>query len=192
MRTNPRSLLFGAVAISAVSLLVTRIVADDKEVVAARQGTIDLAKLIETGKGADNLVAALRKQRRAVPVIMQAFKPRAENGIGVGSPGPKDGIEVKVVSLGKVLQRPNKLADEKADLVRMGYVAAAIAEVLPGSAPPVARGGKGRKEWEQYAGEMKGAALRLVAAAKRGKPDEVRAASKALHMACNTCHESFR
>src|ERR1700722_3993288 len=74
--------------------------------------------------------AALKKEAAAISAkdellpIMWAFKPQAQGGLGAGQ-----GIELKLISLGKKPLPAKDLTGQAADLKRMAEVTRGIAEV---------------------------------------------------------------
>jgi cytochrome c556 len=113
---------------------------------------------------------------------------------GVGKkPGAvqPDGIEAKVQNLAKPKSQ-KQIDQESADLVDMAYRIAAIAEIAHAKPPEKEDAKKKKKDWMEWSGDMKKAAVQLADAAKTKKPAEVKTAAAKLNTACNACHGVFR
>jgi hypothetical protein len=126
--------------------------------------------------------------------VMQAFKPRAKGGLGVG-PTPDtikpDGIELKFIALGKMKAIPAAaLGKEGPDIAKAADVTKAIAGVTLLYAEK--EGKKAPTKWKQFAEDMQKAAGDLSAAAKKGDPAAVKTAIGKLNASCNDCHADFR
>src|SRR5438132_447799 len=114
--------------------------------------------------------------------VMHLMSKRDPGGkakvFGVGKkPGAvqPDGIEAKVQNMGKL--KPQKQIDqESADLVEMAYRIAAVAEVAHAKPPEKEDAKKKKKDWMEWSGDMRKAALELAAAAKAKKPADVKTA----------------
>jgi len=167
---------------------------DDKEIKKAQKDVLDLAKLVEQGKESEvaGKAATIKKSYEDLNTVMHVYKPSPKGGIGFGKPAAGDGIELKVIALGKRALPPATLKKEKDDLVKMAYINIAMAEVAAQYAPAKPKGGKGAKEWKQYASDQKKASLELIKAAQAGDPAKVKAAANNINNACNNCHSDFR
>lgn len=127
--------------------------------------------------------------------VMHLMSLRRSKGLGVGAkPGAitPDGIEAKIMELGKRPLPAAKLTAESSDLTRMAYVAAAIGEVAHAKPPAKDEGKKKKADWVKWSGDMRDAALKLADATKAKNPMEVKAAATKLYSSCTTCHEVFR
>lgn len=127
--------------------------------------------------------------------VMQAFKPRAKGGLGIG-PTPDsikpDGIEMKFLDLGKKkpMAKPD-LAKQAKDIAKAAELTKAVADVtLLYSDKDAAK--KSPTKWKQYAENMQKAAAELAEAAKKGDPDGVKKAVGKVNASCNDCHADFR
>jgi soluble cytochrome b562 len=192
-----RAVAFGSMMllVALVSGPAVRAADDDKEIKKAQQDVLDLAKKIAEGqdKNAGQQAGAIKKKYEELNTVMHIYKPSPKGGIGTGlEPKAGDGIELKIISLGKRALQPATMAKEKELLVKMGYINVAMAEITTHYAPAKPKGGKGAKEWKQYSDDMKKASLDLIKAAKAGKPADVKTAANNLNNACNNCHSDFR
>jgi len=198
MSRHARALIFGSTLMLVIGLLTqsttTRADAEeDKAIKEAQEDTIELAKAIEAGKDTKAITARMKKKYDELNTIMQVFKPSTKKGLGtgIGGKGPGDGIEAKIIKLGKSAPRAEDLAKQKAALIKMAYINLAIAEVAK-HYPPKPKGGKGPKEWNQHNAEMKKSAQDLIDAIKSGDPKKVKEVAQNLNSSCNNCHTDFR
>jgi cytochrome c556 len=140
--------------------------------------------------------AALKKEAAAISTkdellpIMWAFKPREKGGLGVGAKG--EGIELKLISLGKKVLPAKDLSAQGADLKRMAEVTRGIAEVTPSYAGKFTKTPAEAKQWKGYAEDMKKASTDLIAAVKANNGKSIKDVTNHLNASCNDCHEKFR
>jgi hypothetical protein len=189
-------LTFAPALMLALGLLAGRPVVradDDEETKAikeAQKDTLELSKAIEGGKDGKDIVARMKKKYDDLNTIMQAYKPSTKKGIGVGPKGAGDGIEAKLISLSKRANAAT-ISKQKADLIKMGYINLAIAEVTK-LYPPKPKGGKGNKEWQEHTAAMKKASQEFIEAVKSGDAKKVKEAANNVNSSCNNCHSDFR
>jgi hypothetical protein len=128
--------------------------------------------------------------------IMGLFRLRAKKGLGLGeTPGAikPDGIEAKIINLGKHAPKPAEMSQESQALARAGYVAAAIAMATEGKCPVERKQGeKDPEKWRGWMEDMRKSAVDFAAAAEAGRPADVKAAATRLNASCNNCHAAFR
>ncbi len=186
-----RGLVFG-LGLLAIGLTTARALddKDDKEVKAAQKDVLDLCKEIAGGKNVSSRAAEIKKKYEDLNTVMHAYKPKAKGGIGFGS-NPKDGIETKVISLGKRVPA-GSLDKEGPELIRMANINIAIAEIAKHYAPAKPKGGKGKKDWETHLADQKKESQDLIKAVKAKDYKAVKAAANNLNNACNNCHSDFR
>jgi cytochrome c556 len=166
---------------------------DAKEVKKAQQDILDLAKKIADGKDVSKEAAEVKKKYEELNTVMHAYKPSPKGGIGTGlDPKAGDGIEIKVINLGKRALTSAALAKEKGALVKVAYINAAIADITHAYAPTKPKGGKGAKEWKQFCDDMKKASLDLAKAVEAGDTAKIKTAANNLNNSCNNCHSDFR
>ncbi|MFO0879980.1 MAG: cytochrome c [Gemmataceae bacterium] len=166
---------------------------DAKEVKKAQQDILDLAKKVADGKDVSKEAADIKKKYEELNTVMHAYKPSTKGGIGTGlEPKAGDGIEIKVINLGKRALTSAALAKEKEALVKVAYINAAIADITHAYAPAKPKGGKGAKEWKQFCEEMKKSSLDLAKAVEAGDTAKIKAAANNLNNSCNNCHSDFR
>jgi cytochrome c556 len=167
---------------------------DNKEIKEAQKDVLELTKLISAGKEkeADAKAAAIKKKYEELNTVMHVYKPSPKGGIGYGKAGPGDGIELKIINMGKRNVPAATLQKEKADLIKLAYINAAMAMVADHYAPTKPKGGKGAKEWKQYSADQKKAAMDMIKAIQAGNAADVKAAANNMNNACNNCHADFR
>jgi hypothetical protein len=161
----------------------------DREVKEAKKEIVELSKLVEKGKDISTRAAALGKKVDDVESIMWCFKAKAKGGIGAGKTSADQNIEVKIIRLSMRPLTGEQLANEKADLIRIATISAAVAEVTTHYAPDRrVQHGAARKEWLKRTSEMKKFSLELLAAVKAGEPRKVKQAAAKLNDSCYPCH----
>jgi hypothetical protein len=190
-----RAVAFGSMLLLAVALLGggDARAAADEETKKAQADILDLAKKIADGKNVAAETAAIKKKYEELLTLMHAYKPSPKGGIGTGlEPKAGDGIEIKIINLGKRVLQPATLKKEEQVLTKIGYINAALADITAHYAPAKPKAGKGAKEWKQYCSDMKEASLELVKAAKASDAKQVKTAAIKLNDSCNNCHSDFR
>jgi soluble cytochrome b562 len=166
---------------------------EDKEVKEAQKAVLDLCKDVAGGKAAkdvDAKAAKIKKKYEELNTVMHIYKPRDKGGIGYGKTG--QGIELKIIDLGKRKVAAASLDKEKDELVKMANINIAMAAIAKHYAPAKPKGGKGKKDWEGHTDDMRKAAEELRKAAKDGKADQIKKAANDLNNSCNNCHTDFR
>src|SRR5947209_7069918 len=139
--------------------------------------------------------AALAKKVSEIDEVMNVFKLRKKKGLGVGQKAgavTPDGIEQKLIVLGRDAPPQAQLDREAASLEKMAYVAAAVAEFALAKPPEKDMGKKTRKEWTHLSTEMRQASVQLAEAVKTKNSTSVRLAADKLNTTCNTCHSIFK
>src|SRR5262249_29943710 len=114
---------------------------------------------------------------------------------GVGDvPGKitPDGIEAKIMGLGRKAPPAKTLENESPALVKMAYRVAAISKVAQTKVPEKDEGMKKRKDWIEWSQSMETTAKELAEAAKGKDPSKVKTAAAKLNSNCNNCHGTFR
>lgn len=132
-------------------------------------------------------------------VVMALFKLRSKKGLGIGDkPGAvkPDGIEAMILDLDNKKLKPGvvkALKTNAADIERMAYITAAIAEVAIHKCPVEKKQkDKDPKDWKRWSEEMRDASLELAEAIKANKPKEIATAGQKLQGTCVSCHGPFR
>lgn len=139
---------------------------------------------------ADKDAAALAKSKD-LDEVMDLFKKRDKGGIGVGSKkdvAVPDGIEVKLVALGRDAPSAGALKKEGEALEEMGYVIAAVAKVAKLKPAPKSKSA----EWNSWCDDMAANAVKLSAAAKGQVAADVKTLAKKINDSCNACHSKYR
>jgi hypothetical protein len=167
---------------------------DDKELVAAIN---KIADALEKGDkaGATKMAQGLAKKLEDLEGVMALFKPRSKKGLGVG---PKagiivpDGIEIKLLAIGRDAPSAATLTKEADALARMAYITGAIGEVAAAKGWDRDQGKKTKKNWALFSKEMMEAVPKFAEAAKSKSPNEVKTAAHRLGETCTRCHEIFK
>jgi hypothetical protein len=158
-----------------------------------KDSVLKIADAIKNGDtaGSDKQAAGLAKKIEDLADLMELFKKRDKGGIGVGLKAGvaiPDGIETKLVAMGRDAPSPATLKKEGAALEEMGYVIAAMAKIA--KAKPVAK--VKAKEWNGWCDDMTAAGLKLSAAAKSQGAADLKAAAGKINATCNACHSTYR
>lgn len=195
MKSWARTLAFGTaflVVVAAMTSTTSANAFDEKDQKEAQKAIHELAKLLADGKDGAAKSAEVKKKFEDLEPIMHSYKPSPKGGIGYGMAGPGDSIEQKIINMGKRTTAAATLKKEQADLVKMAYINAAIADIAVHYAPAKPKNGKGAKEWKQFCADQKTASLELVKAVQAGSSEKVKAAATKMNDACNNCHADFR
>jgi len=168
--------------------------ADDEkeETKAAQKAIVELAKDADSGNVDAKKAAEIKKKYEDLLTVMNIYKPRDKGGLGVGPAGKGDGIELKLIALGKKAPSKMSLEKEQKDLMMMARVNLAMSEITKHYAPTKPKGGKGAKEWNEYNSEMKKATMQFIEAVKKTDGPSVKKAAENINNACNSCHTDFR
>jgi hypothetical protein len=164
--------------------------ADDDEQKATKEAQVALIKLMDTmnnGGAAKDQAEAIHKKFDDLKPVMNVFKPRAKGGLGVGPPSKGDGIELKIISLGKKVLAKGEASKQKDDLIKVAMVSKAVAEVADLYPPK-----KDVDKWKKYDEEMRKGADELIQTAKSGDPKSIKNAANNLNASCTNCHSDFR
>jgi hypothetical protein len=141
--------------------------------------------------GAEKEAAALAKKVDSLDELMELFKKRDKNGLGVGpKPGvvTPDGIEIKLVTMGRDAPTATALKKEAEALEEMGYAIAAMGAITKHKAPT-----KGKaKHWMDLCDEMVTSGLKLSAGAKAKSSGDLKTAASKVNNSCNSCHSEYR
>jgi cytochrome c556 len=157
-----------------------------------------LADMIEKGNGgAGQQAKAIAAKFNDLEYVMKVMKPRGKKKVGFGV-GTKpnaiqpDGIELKLLAIGRDPLNTGQLAKEGEALTKMGYHIAAVAEVAALKPPKVNQGKANPKAWAGWIKDMKAEALAFAKAAKAKNLAAVNAGAKKLNATCAACHAVFR
>lgn len=181
-------IIWGLGLLAAVVTTAAR--ADEAEDV--RKAVVGLVKQLEGKKDIAKAAEQAAKDHEFY-MVMAAFKPAKRGGIGVGEKG--DSIEIKISRLERSGVRAAELASSKdlqKQLLKVGRVSQAIAEMTQHAASEYARSGEKQKLWQRYSQDMKKAAAALTAAAKAKDAAKVKKAALDLNTSCLECHSDFR
>src|SRR5262245_32490379 len=108
------ALSLGVVVLSASSTFADD--DDDKLIAAAQKDVMELTKAVAAGKKVDpDKLKEIKKTYEELNHLMAIYKPRDKKGRGIGPKGPGDGIELKLVNMGKRKLSVMKLKAESKD-----------------------------------------------------------------------------
>jgi hypothetical protein len=175
--------------------LVSRAADEDKEMRDTIDKVADLMakKDLATAKTQGEAIA--NKLDEVAPA-MDTLKPRGDGGFGVGTkPGAitPDGIEKKLIEMGKKPMAPAQVTAQADALERLGERVAAVAEIAQHKCPVKKKeGAKDPKDWDTWTKEMRQGGLDLADAAKAKDANKVKAAVNKLNTSCSDCHAVFR
>jgi hypothetical protein len=198
MRINARLLATGAaLAILGIWFLANPgngSAADDKDV---RDDVLKVAEALEKkdAPGARKQAEAVAKKNE-LEDVMGLFRLRTKKGLGVGPTAgvvKPDGIEAKIMALGKQPLRGSQLDTEAPALVQSAYVAAAIAEIARDKCPvDKKQGDKDPASWRNWTNDLEKASMDLAAAAEKKDAASIKTAANKMNSTCNACHAVFR
>lgn len=146
----------------------------------------------------EKLAKAVGKHPDAsIDVIMVAFKLRKKDGIGVGPKADAikpDGIEQMIIALDRNAPSADDVKANSAAWAQVGYVSAAISDVIADPEKADINKASDQKLWKKYNVEFKKAALAFAETAKEGKatPAGIQKAARNLNNTCLKCHDDFR
>ena len=196
---------FGVFALTVCLLTApARCGADDKDDAAdikeAQKATDKLKKLTDAiAEGREKDLADLKKALNDATdlkhIMWAAYKPQAKGGLGANTKPDSTtgmGIERKLDLIAQKGLPQTQLTRESADLIRMGQVAQAVAEIAEMNTPKKDETKKAVADWKKFNKEQKDAALDLIEAVKANNPSQVRTAATKLYGSCTSCHGVFR
>lgn len=178
--------------------------ADDDLPKDVKEGIQKIADLLEKDKGDDakKEAMALAKAKNydgakvgGLKDPMHAFALRSKGGLGIGSKADAikpDGIEAKIIDLGKKSLPAATLKDQADDIKKAAYLSLAIAELTAAATPTKDDPKKKIKDWEKWTKEMQTASKDLAAAADKKDAKGIMNAAKSLDGTCSACHQDFR
>ena len=151
----------------------------------------DLKGAIDKVAAGSGDAAAIAKKNE-LGEVMHLFKPRNKKGYGVGKPGEvtPDGIELKIIALGKKAPAKGDLSKQADALEELAKRTAAIGDITGAYESP--KGAAKNAAWKKLAQDMKASSQDLAKAVKSGDPDKVKVAANKLNSVCNDCHADFR
>jgi hypothetical protein len=198
MKTHPIVLVGGAALLALGMCYLAAGAADgDKDPSQVIQKVADAIEKGDTAQ-AKKMAEVLAKSAELEPVmdlmsLRKASSKKKTFGVG-DTPGKitPDGIEAKVMGLGKKALQPKQLETESPALVKMAYRVAAISKVAQAKVPEKDEGMKKKKDWIEWSQGMEMTALELANAAKAKDTAKVKTAAARLNSNCNNCHGTFR
>jgi hypothetical protein len=166
--------------------------ADDKGL---RDEILKLAEAIEKGDDGSAQAGAIAKKNE-LEDVMGLFRLRTKKGLGIG-PTPNaikpDGIEAKIMNLGRKPLHSGELNAEAKELVRAAYITAAIAAIAKEKCPvDKKQGEKDPQSWKGWATDLQKASVELAKAAEAKKANDIKTAATKMNSSCNSCHGVFR
>jgi cytochrome c556 len=186
-----------AVGMMALGFLavVNRGVAADEEN-KERAAVLKLADMIANGKtDAARKEAATIAKGLDLEDVMHNFKLRKDKGIGFGEKGPSntaDGIEAKLINLGKKPLSANDMKAQADAIAEMANRTAAIAQIASNNPSSKVKGAKALQDWKKWTQEMEKASLDLGKAAKAKDSKGVKDAAMRANASCSDCHALYK
>lgn len=156
-----------------------------------------VAKAFAKGDAAEakQLAQGVGKSIEELHEMMDLMRPRTKKGLGVGAKAgvvTPDGIELKLIALGRDAPGAATLNKEAKALEEMGYVVAAIGEITAVKAPAKDKGKQKKSDWVEWSNDMRDGALELAKAAKSKSAQNLKMAAAKVNNSCNSCHSVFR
>jgi hypothetical protein len=156
-------------------------------------GVLKIAAAIQKGDmaSADTQALALAKKVEDLGDLMELFKKRDKGGIGVGlkkGVAVPDGIEVKLIKMGRDAPSSSEVTKEAEALEHMGAVVAAMAKVTKAKPPAKVKA----KEWNGWCDELAASGMKLSAAAKDHAAADLKTIAHKINDTCNACHGVYR
>jgi cytochrome c556 len=189
------AILFTAALLGLCICSITALSADDDEKKEAQKAVLKVVEAMKKGGNGKGEIAAIAKKFDELEPIMWVYKPRKKGGIGMGKNG-EDDIELTLGKIGnprgKAKLTPKKLADMQADLIKVGELSKAIAQITEQDRYVQQYGKKEPAKWKKYTKEMKKGADELIAAVKGGNVANAQKAANDLSASCTNCHSDFR
>jgi cytochrome c556 len=184
----------GLLALGLLFTIAGRVTGGEEKI---KKSVLEIAAAIEKGNSAAAIskAKALAKSVEDIEDVMAVFKLREKGGLGVGAKANAivpDGVELKLLAMGRDAPGQNTVDKEAAALEKMSYVIAAVAEVALAKPPARDEGKKKKKDFIRWAKDMRAAAPLLAAAAKSKSPAEIQKAAAKINSTCSTCHAIFK
>jgi hypothetical protein len=140
-------------------------------------------------RGAEELVA----RKISLLAAMVAFKSPRLGGIGFGGrKGAPDGIEAKLIRLGKKPLPAATARQEGPAQEQAAKIALVLSYVAEAYTPKTKMGQMDPKDWKAEVAEMRASAEELAGTARKADPKAIQAAARRLNTSCNNCHAVFR
>lgn len=176
-----------------VAVTVANLIRQQKFPEAAKLA-VKLSPPQETGKAGLVALHKLAEREDLTTISMKLFAVRTRGGLGLDSRPAKnlDGIEARLIALGRKPLLPADLAKQADEIVRFACVTAVLGELTHALAPEKDDGKKKRTEWIEWSVQMRDAGRQLADAARSKNPKDVRVAAAKLNSTCTSCHEVFR
>jgi hypothetical protein len=189
-------ILVGAVAI----LLSGNVQAvDPEEIAAAQKKVLEIAddvagkKNDDAEKKAGEYVKKNVKDYKELEAAMKIMALRDNGGFGYGPKGKfsPDGIEAKLINLGRKQLNDKQMGDELEALAKSANIIIAVSDMA--LVTPVKKvGGKNPDDFKKWAQDMKDAATQLSDAVGKKDPKAIKEASEKLNTSCTDCHNKFK
>jgi hypothetical protein len=171
--------------------------ANEEEIANAQKVVLAIADDIANGKTdalktkVDAYVKANINDYKDLNAPMKTMGLRDNGGVGFGAKGrfTPDGIEAQLIALDLKPPPGPALLGRAAELKKSANIIAAVSEMAL-KKPPKKEAEK--KDWLQWAQDMKEGADALSNAIAKNNADAVQAAVKKLNTACADCHNKFK
>jgi hypothetical protein len=168
-----------------------------RKVEAARPDVLRLADSLDRDEDEIERQAQAVAEKHDLGSVMGVFKPRDKGGVGVGAKPDTilpDGIELKLLLLGKEPLTPKALEAQRDDLIHAAKVALAVSRAAPLYASQYTGHGtlRAKRDWVLYCKDMNSAAQDWIDAMNRDDFKALKKAGADLNRSCNDCHGDFR
>lgn len=139
-------------------------------------------------------VAAIQKKHDLNDIMAKVYKPTRLMGIGYdpAKPGQADGIEKRLIDLGKKELTQAQLQAEKGLLLRAASYNLAMVEIAKAYAPAKPVRGKGAVQWNRHNSEVRDGTKDMIDAVRANDSKALKKAMGKIGTGCNGCHTDFR
>jgi hypothetical protein len=174
--------------------------ASPEDIAAAQKKVLEIADDVAAKKDDDvkKKVTAYVKtldDYKDLEAPMKIMALRDNGGLGFGPkgsiPGP-DGIEARLINLGRRPLSEKDLAAQSAALSKSADIISAISEMALVKGPTKKVGNKDPKDWMRWSQDMKDGATALSAAVAKKDPTAIKEAAEKLNVTCTDCHNVFK
>jgi hypothetical protein len=171
--------------------------ADPEDIAKAQKKVLEIADDIANKKNDDAVKKAKDYVKKEVndykdlEAPMKAMALRDNGGYGFGPKGSftPDGIEAKLINLGRKPMAPKDVDAQADSLAKSANIMAAISEMALLKPPPK---DADKTKWMKWAQDMKDGAVALSDAVAKKDPDAIKTASEKLNVTCADCHHDFK
>jgi hypothetical protein len=172
---------------------------DPEEIAAAQKKVLEMADDVAAKKNEDAEKKAAEyvkknvKDYKELEPAMKIMALRDNGGFGYGAKGKfsPDGIEAKLINLGRKQLNDKQMGDEAEALAKSANIIIAVSDMA--LITPVKKvGGKNPEDFKKWAQDMKDAATQLSDAVAKKDAKAIKDASEKLNTSCTDCHNKFK